>query len=89
MPAKRRVSKQRFTIQPVTEAFIRGEPWPEGTSGMARYWHRYSLWAGHVNCAWGYSVEDACRALGVDIEEVRRRYDVQPRYRGDGHGGAA
>src|ERR1700761_2747763 len=83
MPAKRRISKQRFTIQPATEAFVRGEPWPEGTSGEAKFWHEFSLSTGHVAYPHGYSVADACAALGVDVEAVRQRHDIPPRYKGD------
>jgi hypothetical protein len=82
MPMKRRTSKQRFMIRSETEAYILGEPWPEGTSGMTKFWHRHSLWTGHRG-GYGYSVADACEALGVDVEAVRRRYGVSERYRGE------
>jgi hypothetical protein len=47
---------------------------------MTQWWHRYSLWSGHVHAKWGYSVEQAADQLGVDVEDLRQHYCIGKRY---------
>ena len=67
-------------IRPKTVAFVTGQPWPEGTPGMVKFWHRFSLSDGHVHAAWGYSVEQAAEQLGVDVERLRQHYGITRRF---------
>lgn len=83
MPIKLRVSKKRIAVRLETEAYIRGDlgniDYP---TGMREFWHSYSLATDHVHQGWRYSIVDACRQLGVDVEAVRWRHGVTRRYRG-------
>lgn len=76
----RRTSINRSShIRPETVAYLRGAPWPEGTPGMSRFWHQWATTSGHRHGTWKYTIEEACQALGVDVEELRRRYGIEPR----------
>jgi hypothetical protein len=75
--------KRAQSFRPETIAFISEDfDSPNYPKGIVLFWHRFSLASGHRG-GHGYSVPYACAALGVDVEAVRQRHDIPPRYKGD------
>jgi hypothetical protein len=84
MPTKRHFNKARVALRPETVAFIQEDRTsPDYPTGFSLFWHNFSLWSGHRHATWGYSVEGACEALGIDVGAVRKRYGTTTRYRGE------
>jgi hypothetical protein len=83
---RRTTLNRTLAIRPETIAFVKGDrDSADFPGGFSLWWHRFSLSDGHVHQKWQYSVAQAAGALGVDVEALKKRYSIKPRYRGEGH----
>jgi hypothetical protein len=81
---RRSTLNRTIAVRPETIAFLENDQGSaDYPSGFSLFWHRFSLSDGHVHRKWQYSVAQAAEALGIDVDVVRERYSIKPRYRGE------
>lgn len=91
-PPRRPRMRAGTNFRAETLAFIydaRDNPWYP--TGVALYWHTYSLRTGHVSPVQGYSARQACEASGIDPDELieRRMARIRAEWARESEGGTA
>lgn len=50
---------------------------PYYPTGIAHFWHTFSLRTGRISPTYGYSVRQACEAHGIDPDELIERREAR------------